>query len=234
MKTFRIPVSSAGLAVLAVWLASANAPVAVAAETSPRASVSPGVAEVEKLVRAKIGDDTIVAFVAASGIPYRLTAADLIALKQQGVSDRVLDAMLARQKASYDAPSVPVAAAQAAVAPAAPAPAPAPAQPVYAAPGQTVYPGGPAPVQAPTTIVVQQPPPTVVQPVYYEPAVVPYYRGSPYGYYGPYWGPSLSLSVGLGRGWGIGYGGYYGGYWGGSRGGYHGGYRGGGGGHGHR
>ncbi len=214
MKPIRFPILS--VAVLAGVLSIASAGPLRAASATP----STAVAEVEKLVKAKIGDDTIVAFVASSNTSYRLTASDLISLKEQGVSDRVLEAMLARQRTSSEAPQVAVAQA---------APVVQQQQPAQPAPGQTVYPGGPVPMQQqPTTIVVQQPAQTVVQPVYYPSTsyygYAPSYYPYSYGYgYSSYWYPSVGVSFGLGRGWG----GYYGGHYGGGYGGYHGGYGGG-------
>lgn len=54
----------------------------------------PGVPDILKLVRANLSDDTIVAYVKNTGQHYTLNAGEIIMLKQQGVSDQVLNAML--------------------------------------------------------------------------------------------------------------------------------------------
>ena len=194
------------------------------------------VLEVLKLSRAKVGEDTIVDFIKRSGAVYELSAEDLVQLHNEGVSDRVLSAMLASRSA---APAIPPAPVVTPPPPASPAPT---SQPVVAAPaGQTDYPGGVStqPVPAPATTVVQQPavtyvqaPPTYVQAaptvVYAPPVVTSYYYGSPYYYgVGHGWGyPRSGISVSLGFGGGF-RGGYFGGYHGGFHGGhsFHGGHR---------
>lgn len=54
----------------------------------------PGAAEVLKLARAKIDDDTIVAFIKSSKTGYSLTANEVVYLREQKVSERVVTAML--------------------------------------------------------------------------------------------------------------------------------------------
>lgn len=168
------------------------------------APLSPAANEVLKLVHAKIADDTIVAFIGSSTTSYHLSAAEIISLRTQGVSDQVLTAMLARRNSERPAPRAPVPTSEAPQVAAERPPTPAPA------PGQTVYPGGaPAPQPAPTYVqaaptYVQTVPTYVPAPtVYYSPA--PYYSYYPYGYgyggYGYRYGiglPALSFSFGFG------------------------------------
>lgn len=161
--------------------------------------------EVLKLSRAKLNEDTIIAFIGNTTTSFDLTADDVVYLKEQGVTDRVLGAMLGQRLATT-----------------APQPAPAPIPATTANPGDARVLTAPGVPQS-TTVVYQQAPPTVVQEsptyVYSYPSYAPYYGYYPY-YGGYYWGrPAVSLSFGFG---------YYGGY----RGGYHGGgYHGGGGGY---
>ena len=187
--------------------------VKVAEGTAPTMAFSPAANEVLKLVHAKIADDTIVAFIGSSTASYRLTATELIGLRSQGVSDRILTAMLARQSGGRPGTGVS--------APASPAPQYATERPAAPAPGTTVYPGGPTASQPAPTYVQSVPTyvqtaPTYVQapPVYYAPSVAPYYSyypysygyGYPYGYaYGSRHGygygiglPGISLSFGFG------------------------------------
>src|SRR5262245_36120036 len=97
------------------------------------------VEDILKLSRAKVHEDVIVAFVQNSGRQFKLTAAEVIELCKQGVSERVLTAMLQ--------PSSP------AVAPPPPVPAPAPAPAPTVAP-----PPSPAPATQYATVQTTEPP----------------------------------------------------------------------------
>ena len=179
-----------------------------AAETNAPAPAKPtqlsfAASEVLKLSVAKVNDETIVAFVKQSSSPYALTAGDIVYLRSEGITDRVLSAMLTAR---------PVSGSTAEIASSTP-PAGITSSP---APGQTVYPGGA--VAQPTTTVVQpavtyvQSPPAVTYVessptvVYAPPVVSGYYYGAPYGYYGNYgygYGyprPGISVSLGFGGG----------------------------------
>ena len=200
--------------------AAAPAPVS---ETR-QVQLSPGVPDVLKLGRAHVSDEAITAFISNSGRTYHLSVSEILYLREQGMSDQVLTAMLsAGQNAA------------ATIAQAAPQPAPQPAsqpasQPVPTGPtadwaNSSPQPATAAPQYAPTY--------DAVAPVYTQPSPVYAYPAPSYSYYDAwpyYWGyPSLSFGFGFGRGY---YGGYHGGYYGG---GYHGGgYHGGGGCGGHR
>jgi hypothetical protein len=70
---------------------------AVASQSAPP-RLSYGVPQVLQLVQAKVGDDTIVAFIQNSGTIYTLDASQIIYLRQQGVSDSVVTAMLNQRK----------------------------------------------------------------------------------------------------------------------------------------
>jgi hypothetical protein len=178
-----------------------------ASETRP-VQLSPGVPDILKLGRAHVGDEAITAFISNSGRTYHLSVSEILYLREQGVSDQVLTAMLnSRQNAA------------ATVAQAAPQPAPT---------GPTTDWVNSSPQPAPQPVPAAPQPaaqfaPTYVQaaPVYVQPSPVYVYPGPSYEYYDGwpyYWGyPSVSFGFGFGRG-------YYGGYHGG-------GYHGGGGGH---
>ena len=56
--------------------------------------LSYGVPQILQLSQAKIGDNTIVAYIQNSGTIYSLNASEIIYLKQQGVSDAVITTML--------------------------------------------------------------------------------------------------------------------------------------------
>ena len=67
-------------------------PAASAGRTVPKFSY--GVPQVLELAHAKIGDSTIISYIRNSGIVYRLDASQIIYLKQHGVSEAVIAAMV--------------------------------------------------------------------------------------------------------------------------------------------
>jgi uncharacterized membrane protein YgcG len=181
--------------------AAAPAPVS---ETRP-VQLSPGVQDILKLGRAHVGDEAITAFISNSGRTYHLSVSEILYLREQGVSDQVVTAMLnSRQNAAATV--------------AQPAPQPAPTGPTADWVNSSPQPAPAAPQPA------AQFAPTYVEaaPVYTQPSPVYVYPAPSYGYYDPwpyYWGyPSLSIGFGFG-------GGHYGGYHGGGfhGGGFHGG-----------
>lgn len=160
---------------------------ASASQSNP-VQLSPGVPEILKLARAPISDDIIIAFLKNSGTSYDLSVSQILYLKKEGVSERVIASMLAQSKQPAQE-----------IAPTSPPSPPAPAAP------QPAYSGAPSVQYVPT----YEPAPTVYVPsstVY----VTPYY-------YGGYWGypsPSCSFSIGIGgfRGGGFHGGGFRGGH----------------------
>jgi hypothetical protein len=139
--------------------------------------------DVLKLSRARVNDDVTLNYIQNSGTIYNLSAKDLIYLKNEGVSDKVVNAMQDQRKRAIESSS------------------PSPAVQVYSGtPTATAA----APVYAPQPIYVQEPtyfePIAVAEPAY-EPAssvyVIPYptptyprytFASSypSYGYYGGY------------------------------------------------
>ena len=165
---------------------------------APAPQLAYGVAQILQLSQAKVGDDTIIAYIKNSGNSYGLNADQIIYLKQQGLSSPVLNAMLSQPTpgvlAAAPPPAMPVTTTQS---PAMPATYDYSqqaqfSQPVQQSP-QVIMPSSPAP-----SVVVVQPTPTVV---YSQPFVV-----------GPTFVPAVSFSFGWGWGWG---GGFRGGCWGG-------------------
>jgi len=151
----------------------------------PAATVPPlayGVSEIIQLSQAGVGDPTIVTFVKNSGNSYGLDASQIIYLRQQGVSETVVDAML-----SQPAPGT-----------LAPAAAPAPGVPQNTE----------IAVPAAADTVVSAPAPA--SSVYVIPDTATYRYYSTYNPYGgcPGYFP-VAVSVGFGGHWG---GGYHGGY----------------------
>jgi uncharacterized membrane protein YgcG len=158
-----------------------------------------------QLAQAKVGDDTIVAYIRNSGTSYGLSADQIIYLQKQGLSNAVITAMLnqPRPAALASTPPAPAPNPEPAAA-SAPAPAPDNSSPAAATATSTA-------TVAPTVTYVETPPATT----YYQ----PYYYAYGYPYYYPAYGfyPGVSVSFGWGGGW-------HGGGWHGG-GGFHGGHR---------
>ena len=164
--------------------------------------LSAGVPQVLQLAQAKVSDGIIVNYIQNSGTIYALDANQIVYLKQQGISDTVLNAMI-NQRSRLTGSTEPAA---------------SPAN--NSANAQTM----PTATASPTVTYVQSAPPSTVyvmpdtQTVQYD----NWYYGS-YPYY-PYYSypvvyPAVSFSFGFGGGgrWG---GGWHGGFRGG-----HGGWR---------
>src|ERR1017187_4382551 len=96
-KTFLALTAVAGLCLLAsnALVQSTSAP-ATASQVAPQ--LSSGVAEVVQLARASVGDDVIVNYIHNSGNAYGLDANQILYLKQQGISERIINAMLTQPK----------------------------------------------------------------------------------------------------------------------------------------
>ena len=185
-----------------------------AAASQPAPQLSYGVPQVVQLVQAKVSDGIIVNYIQNSGTIYALNAGEIVYLKQQGVSDTVLNAML-NQRSRLTGSTEPATSTASST---------AASEQTYA-------------TAAPAVTYVQQSVPSST--VYIIPNTQTYrynawyYGGYPnysYPYYGGYYGwPAVSLSFGWGGYHGGGY--HFGGGFhdGGFRGG---GFRGGGGFHG--
>ena len=176
-----------------------------ASQATPQLSY--GVPEVLQLSQAKVGDSTIIAYIRNSGNNYGLDAAQIIYLRQQGVSDAVINAMLNQRTQAAQTTSTATT-----------------SQSVDSSAYNTQV---PTPTPAPTVTYVQTVPSSSV---YVIPDTQTYYydnwfysQGPYYGYYPAYYWPYPAVSVSFG----------WGGGWGGYRGGWHGGWHGGGGWHHH-
>ncbi len=159
------------------------------AETAP-GRLPYGVADVLKLTQAQVSEEVVLNYVLNSGTVYNLGSKDIIYLRNQGVSDRVITTMM-NQRNRVAEESAQQAAALAASQPQGPAP-------VYsdpnAAPGQPLY--APAYMEPPPA---PEPAPSTVYVVPATPPFAPYYGGY-YPYYGGYYGPGVSLVYTFGRG----------------------------------
>lgn len=223
--------ASLGAASLVALSATAQTPAPPTTTTSTAAPTEPasvplpyGVGDVLKLSRAQVSEDVTLNFIHNSGTIYNLAPKDIVYLRNEGVSDRVINTMLDQRK------NVPAETAAHPPPPSAPAAPQAPVYPHASAAAATQVSVQYAPVYVqPAPVYVQAEPTYVPASTLY---VIPYtssgYTYSSYynGGYPRYYGPAISV------GFGFGVGGYYGGYHGGYYGGGHyrgypgGGYRG--------
>ncbi len=217
-QSLAVVVSVAGLVYATAEGAAQNSSTPAAATDTPATGtvrqpalvpLSAGVPDVLRLAQAKIGDDTIVAFIESSKTAYKLSATEIIYLRQQGISDRVLTSMLMQRPKS--------------------APVAAPTPPPASAPSNNLSASAP---QYAANYVPTSPADGSTSTIYVMPNSSPAYAYPNYGYYpyaGGYYGyayPWLSLAYGVGVGYG-GWGCYGGGYYGRNcyRGGYYYGHR---------
>ncbi|HEY3931475.1 MAG TPA: hypothetical protein VGM58_03805 [Verrucomicrobiae bacterium] len=181
----------AGDAVAQDSTASTAAPLA-SVQTAPQLSY--GVSQIVQLAQAKVGDSTIIAYIQNSGNSYGLNAGQIIYLRQQGVSDGVINVMLNQRNNNSPQQNSSDTSAQTSTAMAQPT-----VTYVQTIPSSSVY-------VIPDTQTYNYNAWYYSQPYYY-----PYYAW-------PY--PAVSLSFGFGGRWGGGY--YHGGGWhGGGHGGWH-------------
>lgn len=188
-----------------------------------------GAEDVLKLSRAQVSEDVTLNFIHNSGTIYNLAPKDIVYLRNEGVSDRVINTMLDQRKnvpaemaAQTPPPTAPPAPAYPDANAAAAAQASAQYAPAYAQPAPVYAP--PEPTYAPASSVYVIP---YSSPGYGYSGYYPYYGG-----YYPYYGSSVVIGFGYhggyygghGGGYYGGHGGYYGGHGGGYYGGGHGGY----------
>lgn len=176
----RFPPPVVAIVGFSIWFCLAASVAAQESATSEKVPVAiaptqlnQGAAEILKLARAKIHDDVTVAFIQKGDRRYSLTANEIVYLRQEGVSDRVLTAMLNQQPQAGAAPLLQEEAPTTVVSASAPqydTPPPTTAV-VETAPASTVY-------------VV---PSTPIYYSFYDPW--PYYWSSAW----PYWGPYVSF-----------------------------------------
>jgi hypothetical protein len=182
----------------------ATAPAAAGAPAAAPQKLPYGVEDVLKLSRAQIGEDVILNYIQNTGTIYNLSPTDIVYLRNSGVSDRVLNAMLdQRKRVEAAAQPAPLAVPSVPSAPALPNANTVPTPPTYVAPAPA-YSYTYVQPSAPASSLYIIPYPTPPRPAYYD--YYGYY--SPYLYYGPYHyryyggyrGPALSFGFSFGGG----------------------------------
>lgn len=161
------------------WLACGAAAAETAREASPGAAAQPpatkaklphGADDVVRLSTARVNEEVILNYIQTSGTIYNLTPQDIVRLRDEGVSDRVINAMIDQRRV------VPIQAAAAQnLAQAQPAANPAPAA------STAVYVAQPAPV----VVYTQPEPPRSTLHIIPYPAARAAYYGPPPHYYRP-------------------------------------------------
>jgi hypothetical protein len=198
---------SVGIAMMVALGASGQTSSPAPTTTSPSApSEAPppklpyGADEVLKLSRAQISEDVTLNYVKNSGTIYNLSPKDIVYLRNEGVSDKVINAMIdQRQNVPADVANQNALQAQAAVSANPPAPAAADPGAVQAAP---IYVQTPPVFVQPTPVLVPQETdyvaPSTLYVIPYGPTVYPSY-GFPSFYFGSrYGGVSTVYSIGGG------------------------------------
>ena len=191
MRMLQISLLPAVVASLLFAADSAVAQEPTAVSAAPQLSY--GVPQVLQLAQAKVGDDVIVHYIQNSGTIYAMRADEIVYLKQQGVSETVLNAML-NQRVRLTGSTEP-------------ATAPASSATTVVASDQSYA------TTVPPTAYIQTVPSSTVYIIpdtqtyrynswYYGGYPYSYYDYYPYGYYGYYDYPAVSFSFGFGNRWG--------------------------------
>jgi hypothetical protein len=192
--------AAAGLILVSLSSATAQTATVPTTQAATAAVKLPyGVEDVLKMSRAQVNEDIVLNYIQNSGIIYDLRPNDLVFLHNQGVSDRLVSAMLdQRNRVTYQ--QTQAAAKQQAAATAASTAqtqsSSATSTPVYA----PTYVQAPAPQPSTSVYVI---PNAAAQAAYYGyysyPSYFnyPYYYGTPY-YYGGYYGPVVSFGFHVG------------------------------------
>jgi hypothetical protein len=109
LKSILAVMAVAGLALGAFSALAQNTPASTPAQPAAVSASAPqlayGVPQILQLSQAKVGDDTIIAYIKNSGNSYGLNADQIIYLRQQGVSDAVITTMLSQPKLAAVAPN---------------------------------------------------------------------------------------------------------------------------------
>jgi hypothetical protein len=189
--------------------APANAAAPVVSSAPAAVKLPYGVEDVLKLSRAQIGEEIILNYIQNSGTIYNLAPKDIVYLRDQGVSDKVINTMLdQRKRAEFAVQSAPASQAV------------PNAQSVPNAPGvadAASAPGAPYADQSATYAEAPLTPPASSAYVIPYSGAGYYYNYSPY-YYPYYYGPAYygwyGPTIGFGFRFG-GHGGFHGGFHGG-------------------
>jgi hypothetical protein len=118
----------------------------IAVTATEPVQLSASAQDILKLSRAKVGEDVIIAFVQGHSSHFDLTASEIVHLRNNGVSDRVLAAMVNQPSPAAPAPQPPAApAAAASISAAQDAAGNPPAATVYVVPPSAPYSYAPYP-----------------------------------------------------------------------------------------
>ena len=102
MKILRANRWAGAAGLIGLWSAAGNA---WAQEAAAPPNLSYGVPQIIQLSQAQVSDSLIVSYINGSGNSYGLDAAQSVYLRQQGVSEPVINAMLSQPKPAVLAPA---------------------------------------------------------------------------------------------------------------------------------
>ena len=174
--------------------ASASVTVTATPATTESVKLSYGVEDVLKLSRAQVSEDVITTYIKNTGTIYDLKPKEIVYLKEQGVSDRIINTMMDQRRIANEvaAQAQQQAAAQQ---PAAVADNNYPVTtPAYSEP----EPAAPVVTQPAASTLYVIPYPTPACPRYGVSYCYPYSYSYPYSYYG-YGRPVVGFRFGVGR-----------------------------------
>jgi hypothetical protein len=181
---------------------SAPTTVNVTAATAATVKLPYGVEDVLKMSRAQVSDDIIATYIQNTGTIYNLGPNDIVYLKDQGVSDRIVNTMLDQRRIANE---VAAQAQQQQAAAQSPAPAAENNSPVTTPAYSDYQPATQMATQPAASSLYVIPYPTPSYPYYGRPYYYsysyPYYSSSycyPYSYYG-YSRPVVGFRFGVGR-----------------------------------
>jgi hypothetical protein len=118
MKTNKFPKMLAVMAAVGLACSASTVRAQDPSAPNPAPQLSYGVPQVIQLAQAKVGDDTIIAYIKNTGNSYGLNADQIIYLRQQGVSDAVITVMLNQPRAGVFTAPPAMSASQPAASPA--------------------------------------------------------------------------------------------------------------------
>jgi len=195
---------------LSLWQGFAqDTPATGAAATATAKTAEPvklpyGVEDVLKMSRAQVSDDVIATYIQNTGTIYSLGPNDIVYLKEQGVSDRIINTMLDQRRIANEVAAQAQQQQAAAQAPAAAAENNAPVTTPAYADSQAAAPAVAQPAASSLYVIPYPTPayPYYGQPYYYSSYSYPYYSSSycypySYSYYG-YGRPVVGFRFGLG------------------------------------
>ena len=173
---------------------SASGTAIVTATTAEPVKLPYGVEDVLKLSRAQVSEDVITTYIHNTGTVYNLGPKDIVYLKEQGVSDRIINTMMDQRRIANE---VAAQAQQQQAAAQQPAMIADNNYPVTTPAYSEAQPAAPVVTQPAASSLYVIPYPAPAYPYYARPYYYPYSYSYPYSYFG-YGRPVIGFRFGLG------------------------------------